>query len=119
MSDNHGHSDHGHGDHGHGHGAVAGVIPEGSWQDKLLMAVAAGALAGLLWTGYQFTLGCPVTAHEGHESAAAAGDGHNQDIESNDGTRHDVDPDKLKPIDMPPDVDKIAPKSEEKAGDSH
>src|SRR5947207_1132737 len=73
MSDNHGH---GHDDgHGHGeHAPACGVIPEGSWQDKLLMGVAAGALAGLLWAGLQATQGITMPAGtEGHTVGSAEG----------------------------------------------
>lgn len=129
MADNHDHSshDHGHGDsHGHGHGDVPGVIPEGSWQDKLLIALAAAALVGMLWAGWQASQGipCPLEGEGHHTAEATSGDpvhgapagedtgspgangegGDQQHAGSNEGGK-DGNPETLKPHEMPPDVD--------------
>lgn len=53
--DNHSH------DHGHGSHAVAGVIPEGSLQDKILILIAASVLVLMTLTGVQWSLSIGAT----------------------------------------------------------
>lgn len=67
--------DQGHGqanDHGddHGHEVPADMIPEGSWQDMLLMFIAGGALLALLWSGVSVVSGIKVPG--ANESAQQA-----------------------------------------------
>jgi len=51
------HADHGSGGHGdQGHDAAAGIIPESSWQDKLLILGAVLSLAALMYFGVNWAI---------------------------------------------------------------
>lgn len=52
-----------HTDHNSNHASPADIIPEGSWQDKLLISCAIVALLGLGSVGYGFDIGGIQVAH--------------------------------------------------------
>lgn len=60
--------------HHSGHALPADIIPEGSWQDKLLISCAIVALLGLGSVGYGFDIGGIQVAHaqESEQSTGSA-----------------------------------------------
>ncbi len=58
-----GHDSHGHDSHGHG-GAVAGIIPEDSVQDKMLILIAFLVLVLMSLTGIMWSLSVGTTPPE-------------------------------------------------------
>ena len=72
MSEHNGHGHDSHGDDGHdgnGHGGGAGVIPESSLQDKLLLLIACLCLVGLCWGGWGWAEKMPPKPAEHAEEA--------------------------------------------------
>lgn len=53
----------------HVHEATEAIIPVGSWQDRLLEFVAAIALAGLVFWGWQMSQPIAVPHADGHEAS--------------------------------------------------